>query len=86
MSCHHVCDFHVTASSLNRCQHSEEEPAVHPQYLEPNSAPHKAVTEVILGKKLRQKLPFVARYRLVPRRKYCNIINGSAMEENCNRK
>ena len=67
MSCHHVCDVHETNSGMNRCHHVSEVPAEHPAYLTYGSDAHCALKAVMLGDKLRQKLPFVARYRLVPR-------------------
>ena len=65
MSCHHVCGVHETASGINRCHHGDEEPTDHPAYLEYESVPHKAMREVMMGAKLRKKIPFVARYRSV---------------------
>ncbi|KAF0307837.1 hypothetical protein FJT64_020852 [Amphibalanus amphitrite] len=63
MSTHHVCGIHETESGLNRCHHEDKEPAEHPAYLTYGSPAHSAMKQVILGAKLRQKIPFIARYR-----------------------
>ena len=63
MCLHHICGVHETPGGTNWCHHPEGEPADHPAYLQCDSQAHKALKTIILGDKLKNKLPYLARFR-----------------------